>query len=122
MSEAKHSDVAQDLLQDLPQVYQRHVFACFTQRPPGHPRGSCGALGAQPLWDRLGRKVEAEGGGQIGFTPAGCLGFCSAGPLMVVYPEGVWYRPQKPEDIDEIFDSHLKGGQLVERLAVVLTR
>ncbi len=107
---------------DLPQLYERHVFACFTQRPPGHPRGSCGAAGAQPLWDRLGRRVEAEGGGVIGFTPAGCLGFCSAGPLMVVYPEGVWYRPQTTADVDEIFDNHLKQGRLVERLAMVLKR
>jgi (2Fe-2S) ferredoxin len=107
---------------ELPQIYERHVFACFTQRPPSHPRGSCGAAGAQPLWDRLGRRVEAEGAGKIGFTPAGCLGFCSAGPLMVVYPEGVWYGPKTPADIDEIFDSHLKQGRLVERLVMILKR
>lgn len=107
---------------DLPQLYKRHVFACHTQRPPGHPRGSCGALGAQPLWDRLAGKVEREGGGEIGFTAAGCMGYCMVGPLMVVYPEGVWYRPKTPEDIDEIFETHLKGGQLVERLVMVLAR
>jgi hypothetical protein len=46
---------------EIPQVYKHHAFACFTQRPPGHPRGSCGASGAQPLWDRLGKALEAEG-------------------------------------------------------------
>jgi (2Fe-2S) ferredoxin len=107
---------------EIPQVYKRHVFACFTQRPPGHPRGSCGAAGAQPLWDRLGKKLEAEGLSDTGFTAAGCLGFCSAGPLMVVYPEGVWYRPGTPEDIDEIVESHFKQGKLVERLVMILTR
>jgi len=107
---------------DAPQLYKRHVFACYTQRPPGHPRGSCGAQGAQPLWDRLGKKLEAERMPEIGFTAAGCLSFCRAGPLMVVYPEGVWYAPKTNEDIDEIVETHLKGGQLVERLAVVLTR
>jgi (2Fe-2S) ferredoxin len=50
----------------------------------------------------------------------GCLGFCSAGPLMVVYPEGIWYQPKTPDDIDEIFESHLRGGRPVERLIVVL--
>lgn len=110
-------------LTDLPQVYERHVFACFTQRPPTHPRGSCGAAGAQPLWDRLGAMIEREGlNVSVGFTPSGCLGFCAAGPLMVVYPEGVWYRPTTPEDIDEIVESHLKGGKLVERLAMVFKR
>jgi len=107
---------------DVPQVYTRHVFACYTQRPPTHPRGSCGAAGAQPLWDRLGKKLETDRVSDVGFTASGCLGFCRAGPLMVVYPEGIWYSPKTPEDIDEIVDTHLKGGQLVERLVVVPTR
>jgi (2Fe-2S) ferredoxin len=107
---------------ELPQLYRRHVFACFTQRPPNHPRGSCGANGAQPLWDRLGKLIETGGSGEIGFTAAGCMGFCSAGPLMVVYPEGVWYRPTKLEDVDEIYASHLKGDKRVDRLAMILTR
>ena len=107
---------------DLPQLYKRHVFACHTQRPPGHPRGSCGAVGAQPLWDRMGKALEAGRLTDIGFTASGCLGFCSAGPLMVVYPEGVWYRPTTPEDIDEIVESHFKNGKRVDRLVMVLTR
>ncbi len=116
------ADIAQDSDFELPQVYKRHIFACSTQRPPGHPRGSCGAAGALPLWDRLGKKIETEGLAETGFTASGCLSFCKAGPLMVVYPEGVWYRPTTPEDIDEIVEQHLKRDQLVDRLAVVLTR
>ena len=115
-------DMSADIAADIPKVYKRHVFACFTLRPPNHPRGSCGASGAQPLWDRLSAKIEKEGLSDIGFTASGCLGFCAAGPLMVVYPEGIWYRPTTPEDIDEIVDSHLKDGKLVERLVMILTR
>jgi len=108
---------------EVPQVYKRHVFACYTQRPPTHPRGSCGAAGAQPLWDRLSNKLTAENlTADVGFTASGCLGFCSAGPLMVVYPEGIWYRPGTPEDIDEIVETHLKNGELVERLVMVFAR
>ncbi|MGB0694351.1 MAG: (2Fe-2S) ferredoxin domain-containing protein [Rhodospirillaceae bacterium] len=107
---------------DIPQVYKRHVFACFTQRPPGHPRGSCGALGAQPLWDHLSASLEQKGLVDVGFSATGCLGFCSAGPLMVVYPEGIWYRPTSKEDVDEIIETHLIGGKPATRLAVVLTR
>lgn len=106
---------------ELPQLYRHHVFACHTQRPSGHPRGSCGAAGA-PLWERLGKAIEAKGVTDVGFTAAGCLGFCGAGPLMVVYPDGVWYRPTIPEDIDEIVESHLKQGRRVDRLVMVLTR
>jgi hypothetical protein len=81
------SESAADSDFELPQLYKHHAFACFTQRPPGHPRGSCGAAGAQPLWERMSKAIETQGLGDIGFTASGCLGFCNAGPLMVVYPE-----------------------------------
>lgn len=111
---------------EVPQLYARHIFACATQRPPMHPRGSCGANGAQPLWDHMGQRLESLGltgpGGTVGFTIAGCMGFCQAGPLMVIYPEGVWYRPQSTEDIDTIIDTHVQGDRLAEELVVVLSR
>ncbi|SCB31275.1 (2Fe-2S) ferredoxin [Bradyrhizobium shewense] len=107
---------------ELPQLYRHHVFACNTQRPPTHPHGSCGASGAQALWDRMAKTIEAEGLNGIGFTMAGCLGFCNSGPLMVVYPDGVWYRATTPEDVDEILNSHLKQGKRVDRLVMVLKR
>lgn len=112
-----------DLPEDLPRLYKRHVFACGTQRPPMHPRGSCDQSGAQPLWERLGQKIEAEGlSDEVGFTISGCLGFCSAGPLMVIYPEGVWYRPQSEADIDTIFARHIQQDLLAEDQVVVLRR
>lgn len=107
---------------DIPHLYRHHAFGCFTQRLPNHPRGSCGAVGAQALWDRLSKAIEAQRLTDIGFTAAGCFGFCSAGPLMVVYPEGIWYRPATPEDIDEIVEQHFKRGKRVDRLVMVLTR
>ncbi|MFX8608882.1 (2Fe-2S) ferredoxin domain-containing protein, partial [Acinetobacter baumannii] len=78
-----------------------HLFTCFQDRPPGHPRGSCGQAGAKPLWDYLMAKIERLGRPDIAITATGCLGFCAAGPLMVVYPEGIWYRPRSREDLDE---------------------
>ncbi len=47
---------------------------------------------------------------------AGCLDRCDEGPVMVVYPEGVWYTYVDISDVDEIIDSHLVGGEIVERL------
>lgn len=49
---------------------------------------------------------------------AGCLDRCAAGPVLVVYPEAVWYSYVDDQDIDEIVESHLKAGQVVERLLV----
>jgi (2Fe-2S) ferredoxin len=71
----------------------------------------------------MGQRIEAEGLGQeVGFTLSGCFGFCTAGPLLVIYPEGVWYRPRSAEDVDVIVDMHLKQDRLAEELVVVLAR
>jgi (2Fe-2S) ferredoxin len=47
---------------------------------------------------------------------AGCLDRCELGPVMVIYPEGVWYSPKSAADIDEILTMHLVGGGRVKRL------
>lgn len=104
---------------DIPQVFKVHAFTCFQQRPPGHPRGSCAEAGAKPLWERLGAKLEGLGNPEITMTATGCLGFCRAGPLMVVYPDGVWYQPKTVDDIDEIVQSHFVEGNPVERLIII---
>jgi (2Fe-2S) ferredoxin len=70
----------------------------------------------------LSAKLQAGQLDDAAMVGTGCLGFCGAGPLMVVYPEGIWYQPRTPEDIDEIVESHLRGGRPVERLVVVLKR
>jgi (2Fe-2S) ferredoxin len=49
---------------------------------------------------------------------AGCLDRCAGGPVAVVYPEGVWYTVMDKNDVNEIVESHLKNGQVVERLVV----
>jgi len=49
---------------------------------------------------------------------AGCLDQCEVGPTVVVYPEAVWYGHVTPADVDEIIDSHIIGGQPVERLVI----
>jgi (2Fe-2S) ferredoxin len=49
---------------------------------------------------------------------AGCLDQCEIGPTVVVYPEAVWYGHVTPADVDEIIESHIIGGQPVERLII----
>lgn len=107
---------------ELPVIFRHHVFCCFQQRPPGHPKGSCGTSGGGPLWERLGAAIEGRRLQRVAMAGTGCLGFCNVGPLMVVYPEGVWYRPRTPEDIDEIVQSHFVEGRPVDRLVVILER
>jgi (2Fe-2S) ferredoxin len=111
-----------DIALELPKIFRYHAFCCFQQRPPTHPKGSCGARGGAALWERLGARIESPQLSRVAMVATGCLGFCNAGPLMVVYPEGIWYQPKTNEDIDEIVDSHFVEGRPVERLIVVLER
>ena len=97
--------------------YSRHVFFCLNQRDKGED--SCARQGAQAGFDRCKSRVKEaglSGPGQVRVNKAGCLDRCAGGPVAVVYPEAVWYTFVDSDDIDEIVDSHLKHGRIVERL------
>jgi len=96
---------------------RKHVFVCAQSRPPGHPRGSCGARGCQEVVDEfMFQFQQRQCFDTVAVTPCGCIGPCGQGPNVLVYPEGVFYIGVRREDVTEIFDSHLLGGQPVERL------
>lgn len=96
-----------------------HIFVCTNTRPPGHPRGSCGETGAQTIFEKMAMGVDERGlFGKAFVTSAACMGPCSAGPVVVVYPDAVWYQKVKPEDVDEILDQHIAQGKKVDRLEV----
>lgn len=95
----------------------KHVFICTQARPPGHPRGSCGQSGAPELWEAFLNELEQRGlFDKIALTNTGCLGPCASGANVLVYPEGVMYGKVTAADVAEIFESHLVGGEPVERL------
>lgn len=98
----------------------RHVFICVNQRPPGHPMGSCAEKGSRELYQAFMEKVQLDPELFMStlITPTGCLGPCALGPTLVVYPDAIWYGNVKPSDVEEIVQSHLKGGKPVERLVV----
>ena len=54
----------------------------------------------------------------FGVSESRCLGRCAYGPVMVVYPDNVWYQYIDQDDVDEIIDSHLLNGETVERLKI----
>jgi (2Fe-2S) ferredoxin len=56
--------------------------------------------------------------GMVRINKAGCLGRCLSGPVMVVYPEAIWYQFVDKEDVDEIITSHLAKGVPVDRLRI----
>jgi len=101
---------------DPPPFYDAHLFVCCNRRPDGHPRGSCAAKGSEKLKDYMKARAKELGLKRVRVNMAGCLDRCEFGPAMVIYPEGVWYRPETPEDVDEILAVHIQGGGRVRRL------
>ena len=97
--------------------YERHIFFCLNKRENGE--NCCADHDAQAAFDRCKAQVKAQGlagPGKVRVNKAGCLDRCAGGPVAVVYPEGVWYTYVDEHDIDEIVESHLKNGKVVERL------
>ena len=102
--------------------YKHHVFFCLNQRDGG--QDCCAVHGAQAGFDHCKQAVKSAGlagPGGVRVNKAGCLDRCAGGPVVVVYPEGVWYTFVDQADIDEIVDSHLKNGRPVERLMLAPT-
>jgi len=97
--------------------YQYHVFFCTNQRDEGEM--CCANFGARKIRGYAKQRLKELGlhaPGGVRVNLAGCLGRCEQGPVMVVYPEGVWYTYVDEEDVDEIIEQHLQQGKIVERL------
>ena len=101
---------------DPPPFYAAHIFVCTNRRPEEHPRGCCAAKGSEKLRDYMKARAKELKIPSIRVNTAGCLERCEFGPAMVIYPEGVWYRPTSIEDVEEILQVHVIGGGRVRRL------
>ena len=99
--------------------YNRHVFFCCNKRDV--PEKCCADAGAAEIQKYAKERVKAlgmSGQGKVRVNKAGCLDRCEEGPILVVYPEAVWYTYVDQDDIDEIIDQHLVHGRVVERLRI----
>ncbi|MSP62223.1 MAG: (2Fe-2S) ferredoxin domain-containing protein [Myxococcales bacterium] len=97
----------------------RHLFICTNVREPGNPKGCCAEKGAEAVREAFKRELHERGLKRtMRANAAGCLDQCARGVTCVVYPEQVWYGHVTVEDVKEIVESHLIGGQPVERLVI----
>ena len=101
-------------MQDL--YYRHHVFFCMNNRPAGSPRGCCSSKGSLSLRNYMKNRAKALGLPETRINGAQCLDRCEFGPVVVIYPEGVWYQCRTEADVDEIVASHMVVGCPVERL------
>lgn len=99
--------------------YKHHLFFCVNQRTAGET--CCNNHDAEGIRTYAKQRIKAlgiNGEGQVRINSAGCLDRCDLGPVLVVYPEAVWYTYIDKSDIDEIISEHIQNGRIVERLKI----
>jgi (2Fe-2S) ferredoxin len=102
---------------DDPALYfSTHVFVCGNRRPEEHPRGCCASKGSEKIRDYMKVRVKELGIEGVRVNQAGCLDRCELGPCAVLYPEGVWYKLDSFEAVDEVLEKHIQAGGRVREL------
>jgi (2Fe-2S) ferredoxin len=91
--------------------YRCHVFVCTSGE-------TCPTQGDVEKYVKTLRAAAAKAGkhAEVRINKAGCFSQCGHGPMLVVYPDNVWYAGVKESDLQEILDSHILGGKPVTRL------
>lgn len=104
-------------------LIQRHLFLCADQTKPK----CCSKTDSIKSWNYLKKRLKElkldaptdERPNCVFRTKANCLRVCAAGPILLVYPDGVWYRNATPEVIERVIQEHLLRNEVVTEYALV---
>lgn len=96
-----------------------HIFVCTSCRVNGQQKGMCFAKESVDVVQLFMEEIDSrELSSEVMITNTGCFGICDKGPVVVVYPEGIWYGNVTPEDVETIVEQHIEGGVPVKELMI----
>ena len=101
-------------------AFTEHLFVCCNRRAEGHPRGCCDPAGTDALRNAFKTELKKrELGPLVRANSAGCLDQCELGPVVVIYPQGIWYGRVQLSDVPRIVEETLVHGRIVEDLRIL---
>ena len=98
---------------------KHHIFVCTSSRANGQPKGFCQSNEGLMIMQKFIEEIDdRELGGEVFLSNTGCFGICEKGPIVVVYPDNVWYGSVSADDVEDIMDNHIEGGEVIDRLLI----
>jgi (2Fe-2S) ferredoxin len=99
--------------------FHKHILICTHERPEGHSSGCCKHANSQEVLLAFKKQIAESGLKRVvRANQSGCLDQCSKGPVVVVYPDAVWYGGVQADDVAEILEQHVLGDRPVTRLQI----
>ncbi|MBU2702104.1 (2Fe-2S) ferredoxin [Sporomusaceae bacterium BoRhaA] len=98
---------------------KRHIFVCTSSRINGQQKGYCHANQSVELVEQFMEEItDRDLGGEVFVSNTGCFGICEKGPIVVIYPDNVWYGAVSSDDVEEIMEEHIENDHIVTRLEI----
>lgn len=99
-------------------IYKKHVFVCTNQRPEG-ARKCCGEEAGMGIVKEFKQQMKDRGlSGEMRAQRAGCFDLCDHGPVVAVYPDGIFYKNVSKELVGDIIERTLLKDEVIEELKI----
>lgn len=97
---------------------KHHIFVCTSSRLTGENKGFCIQQKGKDIIQAFAQELQDRSlDAEVMVTNTGCLGLCTMGPVVMIYPDQIWYGKVTVEDVEEILDA-LEEGEVLERLEI----